>query len=89
MKPTEPMQLAPAPIRAARPHPHAGRLSTEFWLSVALVVVGLALIAFGLVLRDALIVAVGAGEQTAAVVGYAYSRGKFKGRPYLPPAGRV
>lgn len=68
----------------------AGARSTEFWLALFGVAVGVGIAVTGVVSGRDLLVAVGALEQAAIVVGYAHSRGTTKApRPYLPPAGRL
>lgn len=67
-----------------------GMKTSEFWLSVAVALAGLALVIAGIILGRDIIVAAGAAQQLGAAAGYALGRSGTKApRPYLPPSGRL
>lgn len=65
-----------------------GFRSTEFWQSTFASACGAFLCALAVLGRDALAWP-GVALLGASVFSYGHSRGKAKGRPYLPPGGRL
>lgn len=83
--PPPPPVVQPAP----RPRMSAGFRSTEFWLAMAACWSGLLLLLVGLVRPETSLALGGAALIALSSVAYSHSRGKAKGRPYLPPVGRL
>lgn len=67
----------------------AGFRSTEFWHAAASSIAGCALCVFGLLRADDRLVLGGTALLGLSTAAYSHSRGKAKGRPYLPPGGRL
>lgn len=66
-----------------------GFRSTEFWHAAFASVAGGALCCVGLARGADALVLGGAALLGLSTFAYAHSRGKAKGRPYLPPGGRL
>jgi hypothetical protein len=65
-----------------------GARSTEFWVSIAVIVWGGALVALGVLWGWDVLVVSGVALQALVAVGYQHSRGRSKApRPFLPPRG--
>ena len=67
----------------------AGFRSTEFWHACVCMVAGLALCCVGLLKTDNSLAITGAALIGVSTIAYAHARGKAKGRPYLPPSGKL
>lgn len=66
-----------------------GFRSTEFWHAAFASVAGAALCGVGLLREHDALSLGGAALLGLSTFAYAHSRGKAKGRPYLPPGGKL
>lgn len=66
-----------------------GFRSTEWWHAVASSAAGIGLLTFALLKGSDTLAVAGAALIAVSTFAYAHSRGKAKGRPYLPPQSRL